>query len=70
MEKSKGLCPKRSFAMRQNICKNSECRLWDSDFPNNCKIMSEIKCCRVLKGQLLEKKALLNRKKSPRKEAK
>lgn len=56
--------------MRQNICKNSECRLWDSDFPNNCKIMSEIKCCRVLKGQLLEKKALLNRKKSPRKEAK
>ena len=56
--------------MRQNICKNSECRLWDSDFPNNCKIMSEIKCCRVLKGQLSEKKAPHKEEKSSRKEAK
>lgn len=38
--------------MRQNICKNQVCKLWCSDFPNNCRVMCEIKGCRILKGQM------------------
>jgi len=41
--------------MRQNICKNQVCKLWCSDYPNNCRVMCEIKSCRILKGQMKPK---------------
>ena len=37
--------------MIKNICKNKDCRGWDSDFPNNCRIVKEIKSCRILESQ-------------------
>lgn len=34
--------------MLKNICKNKECKLYDTDFGNNCRIMREITRCRIL----------------------
>lgn len=38
--------------MIKNICKNQVCKLWSSDFPNNCRIVTEISRCRILQGQM------------------
>jgi hypothetical protein len=34
--------------MIKNICKNKECKLYDPNFANNCRVIREIKSCRIL----------------------
>jgi len=34
--------------MIRNICRDEDCRGWDSNYPNNCARMTEITRCRRL----------------------
>jgi hypothetical protein len=34
--------------MIKNICKMKQCLNFDSDFPNNCSVIKEIRSCRLI----------------------